>query len=289
MEHGKLPDVDVWTLWNPWALLLTLVIILSYYAVIGPLRNRFPQSSEVSKSQKRYFILGMIVFYTAVGSPLEALGHHYLFTAHMIQQGLMYLAFPPLILLGLPVWFLRPLLQKPSIKRAVLIITHPLIAVVLFNALFSFYHMPFIFDFFMMNHFYMNLGHFLLVASAFIMWWNVTCPLPEFSRLSELQKLGYIFANGVLLTPACALMIFAGDLLYTSFANAPVVFEFLSPLDDQQSGGVIMKIMQEIIYGFALYYVFNQWYKRERSDDSVDPIPEHNLAFMGPPNGGKNQ
>ena len=39
------------------------------------------------------------------------------------------------------------------------------------------------------------------------MWWPMLNPLPEYQTLSDIKKLGYMFANGILLTPACALII----------------------------------------------------------------------------------
>ena len=89
-------------------------------------------------------------------------------------------------------------------------------------------------------------------VTAFMMWFPVFCPLPELNRLNDLKKMAYIFGNGVLLTPACALIIFADSVIYDMYANVTVPFTHLSPLDDQQLGGVIMKIIQEIIYGATL-------------------------------------
>ncbi|MNQ80476.1 Cytochrome c oxidase caa3 assembly factor [compost metagenome] len=116
--------------------------------------------------------------------------------------------------------------------------------------------------------------HTMLLVTAFIMWFPVFCPLPELNRLNDLKKMAYIFGNGVLLTPACALIIFADTIIYDMYDNVTVPFAHLSPLDDQQLGGVIMKILQEIIYGATLAYIFFRWYRRERKDeDELDPLP----------------
>ena len=36
---------------------------------------------------------------------------------------------------------------------------------------------------------------------------------------------------------------------------------------DQQTGGIIMKIVQEIVYGTIIGYVFFKWARREREKD----------------------
>jgi hypothetical protein len=41
----------------------------------------------------------------------------------------------------------------------------------------------------------------------------------ERHRLTELRKMGYIVANGILLYPACALIIFADKPLYATSCN----------------------------------------------------------------------
>lgn len=47
------------------------------------------------------FSLGLILFYIALGSPYHLLGDSYLFSAHMLQQSLVYIFVPPLLLIGL--------------------------------------------------------------------------------------------------------------------------------------------------------------------------------------------
>ena len=112
-------------------------------------------------------------------------------------------------------------------------------------------------DYLMKNDVLLFAYHTVLLVTAFIMWFPVFCPLPELNRLNDLKKMAYIFGNGVLLTPACALIIFADSIIYDMYSNVTVPFTHLSPLDDQQLGGVIMKILQEIIYGatFSLYFL----------------------------------
>jgi putative membrane protein len=101
------------------------------------------------------------------------------------------------------------------------------------------------------------------------MWWVIVCPLPEMDRLSELLKVTYIVINGLLLYPACALIIFADDLMYKTYAHAPQITELLSPMDDQQLGGVIMKIMQEGVFVVLLALIFKRWYRRENAKEAV--------------------
>lgn len=120
------------------------------------------------------------------------------------------------------------------------------------------------------------------------MWWTIIAPVPEWNRVSELQRVGLIFLDGLLLTPACALIIFAGSPVYETFTN-PVAwatalslclpgtqtvspdlieqFMLLPLLEDQRLGGVVMKVVQEVLYGSFLVYVFIQWVRREKAEE----------------------
>src|SRR5690606_33821974 len=120
------------------------------------------------------------------------------------------------------------------------------------------YHIPLVLDY-VMTHFVVHRIYFAaLLISAFMMWWNTVSPLPEYERLTDVKKMGYIFANGVLLTPACALIIFSNSTFYATYTdpeiwakalgycvpmgsdvilsmfNGPGDFEFFPPLEDQQ-------------------------------------------------------
>jgi putative membrane protein len=99
------------------------------------------------------------------------------------------------------------------------------------------------------------------------MWWPIFCPLPEWNKLGELFKIGLIFGNGLLLTPVCALIIFANKTLYTSYMGVPQLFAILPPLDDQQLGGVIMKGVQELTYITVIGIIFFQWARKEKIEE----------------------
>ncbi len=267
-HQTSLSDVSLIELWNPFYLLITIAVIGIYlfYTKNGPWKG------SVTRGQKIWFIIGVTGFYIAKGTPLSVIGHHYSFSAHMLQMSLLYFIVPPLLLIGLPKVFFRKILGIRIIGRVFRFFTKPLIALLSFNLLISFYHLPFVFDTVMSHGLLHETAHFILLSSSFFMWWPVIGPLPESDSLSDLQKVGYIFADGVLLTPACALIIFADDLIYQTYMHAPQVFAFLQPLDDQQAGGVIMKIAQEIIYGGILLYILIRWVRKERAQDREDEL-----------------
>ena len=262
-----LESLSIFELWNPWTALILIGIAGVYLYLVRINRQAIQDSKPVTVKTMAYFITGLLIYYIAQGSPLSLLGHHWLFSAHMMQQSLALFVVPPLILLGIPEWLLRTLLPEVLRKKVLPLLLNPILAVFIFNGLLSFYHFPLIYDGIMSDHtgLLKNGSHLILFISAFQMWWVIIEPLPELARMSDLKRLGYVVLNGLLLYPACALIIFANDIIYKTYFNAPQVFTFLSPLGDQQLGGVIMKIMQEGVFIVALAYIFKHWYRRERT------------------------
>jgi putative membrane protein len=261
-----------WGLWNPNLLFFIILAAIIYLLMTGPLITLFKDSRYVKTSKKWLFLLGLLILYLAVGSPLHIIGHDFLFSAHMLEQALVYMAVPPLLLLGLPGWLLTPLWTNTGSKRVLTILTHPIISLLFFNGLFSFYHMPLLFDRITQSGPLHTMTHSMLFLSAISMWWSVISPISEQERLSDLKKIGFVFVSGLLLYPACALIIFADEPLYETYRNVPQLFSFLTPLYDQQLGGIIMKLLQEGIFIITLAVLFAIWYRKENREDSNETL-----------------
>ncbi|MEB3102299.1 cytochrome c oxidase assembly factor CtaG [Ferviditalea candida] len=294
-------------IWSPFFLSVVLIIALVYLLLVGPWRHRFEGSTKVSSGKKAWFLAGLLIYYMTQGGPMNLLGH-LIFSVHMLNMALVYLVVPLFILLGIPGWLLRPALRIQWAKSLLYSLTNPIITVLLFNALFSFYHWPSVLDFVMTHFIIHRLFDAIMLIAAFMMWWPIVTPLPETERLSDLQKMGYVFANGVLLTPACGLITFADHTLYSTFSDpnvwatamgycvpdgtpaellsqfsgGPKFFFILSALEDQQLGGVLMKLTQEAVYGTVLAYIFFKWYRKENPKrNEIDPIDEQSLERVG--------
>jgi putative membrane protein len=294
-------DFGIRALWSPGMLIIVTTLAVLYILAVDQFRVRwFKESTPVAIEKKIAMLSGLAVYYVAQGGPLDLLGH-LVFSMHMLSMSLSYLVVPPLIIFGIPDWMLRRVIGIPWISRIFHRVTHPILTLVLFNMLFSLYHLPAVLDYVMTNYLVHTLFFAILLCSAFLMWWNVVSPLPEHERLTDVKKLGYVFANGVLLTPACALIIFADTTLYATYSDpviwakalgycvpigsdvilsmfsGPEEFAFFPPLDDQQFGGVMMKLMQEIMYGAILFYLFLRWFRRENPAHTVDPMDSAHL------------
>lgn len=275
-------------LWSPYFLLSIIFLTAVYFLLTIKYRNLFTSSEPLTKKQAFLFVLSMVLLYAIKGSPIDLMAH-LMFYVHMIQMAALVLVVPPLFILGVPAWVWRKVLSLKGIGSLFTFFTKPILALILFNGLFSFYHVPMIFDHIMPNV-WLHAGYsILLFVVAVFMWWPLINQLPEQQTLSGIKKVGYIFADGILLTPACALIIFADTPIYAAYTDphlwgqmmslcvgsstfdslnlsGPQLFSSMSVLHDQQLGGVIMKIIQEIIYGVVLGHVFFEWYDKDKAE-----------------------
>lgn len=279
--------------WSPLFLAFMLLVTAAYFAVTGPFSSRFKEGEPASLGRRILFVSGMLVLYLAQGGPINLLGHT-MFSFHMVSMAMSYLVATPLLILGLPVWLWRAWDRVNPFKKLGFL-ARPIVAAVLFNGLFSFYHFPAIHDYVMLNFWVHRLYYLILFIASLLMWWAIIQPIPEKDRSTGLTKMGYIFLNMVLLTPACGLIIFSSEPMYATYSDpevwaramgycvpndpsallnkfgGPSFFGYLEPAIDQRVGGIIMKFFQEIIFASMLAYVFFHWYKRENKED--DPLP----------------
>lgn len=267
--------------WSPY-FMGSCVIVLALYEWLA--RGR------VTGLQRFLFYSGVGLVYLSFGSPLDLLGH-LIFSAHMMSMALAYMVAPPLLILGIPLELWDKFLLWKGWKTLRWLM-QPVITLVLFNVLFSMYHFPILHDKIMTIYWLHTIVYIVLFITSLMMWWHVTPPDPKYARLTDLKKMGYIFATGLLLTPACALIVFTGSPMYATYSDpsvwmkalgycvpgnvqlklaalgvdGPAFFKVLPPLQDQQLGGVFMKLVQEGINAALLYYVFKKWYKREQKE-----------------------
>lgn len=279
-------------LWTPMILFAMIGVLILYFYMIGPWREKhYPGEAAATSMQKWLFVSAMVLVYFCHGGPLNLLGH-LMFTFHMVNMSISYLIVPPMILLGIPAYLWRAMFSA-GFWRKLRILMHPISTLVLFNMLFSIYHVPMVHDYVMTNFAVHRLYYVVLFITAFMMWWQIACPVKEWSRLTDVKRMAYVFANGVLLTPACALIIFSPGSMYATYNDpqvwatamgycmpgdtsylidefgGPQFFNMLGTTDDQQLGGIVMKLVQELMYGIILAYIFKQWFKREHADDEV--------------------
>ena len=204
-------------LWSPYFLLFIVLIIGLFFYLAIKKRHLFDGEKKLTSKQGYLFIFTLFLIYIIKGSPIDLLGH-LSFTFHMVQMAFLYLLVPQLLIFSIPPWMWKKILSFSVIRRLFNFFTKPLIALVLFNGMFSFYHIPLIFDLVKTDIFYHAIYTVFLFIFAIFMWWPlINCV--EAKQMSGLKKVAYLFADSVLITPACALIILNNQPMYETFTN----------------------------------------------------------------------
>jgi cytochrome c oxidase assembly factor CtaG len=237
---------------------LVVAVVLAAWHEIGVqrlARRSRPERNRERRIRSVWFYLGLAVLLLAVESPIDYWASDYFFV-HMIQHLLLMFAAPTLVVAGAP-W--QPMLDAlpgrtgRSVTRGVLAgrwsrplraaagaMLRPWPAIVIFNAVMVFWHIPGPFDLAENNqavHIWLMHGSFF---AAGVLFWLQFIPSPPFRREMPLLSRGValIGTNGIMVVLAMSLSFFAVRSWYPVYDHIPGVT--LPPLADQQLGAAIL-------------------------------------------------
>ena len=287
-------------LWSPWFFLSLVAVILLYFLITMKWRHRFENSVPVTGKEIILFLSGMILLYVIKGSPVDLLGH-ILFSVHMVQMAALLFIVAPLLLMGIPNWVWQKAFEVKVIDWIFRLFTKPVISLMLFAFAFSAYHVPFILDTLKMSLVLHSVFTISIFMTAVFLWWPVVNTVEGQPQLHGLKKIGYVILSAILITPACALIIFVDVPVYETYlggeawlkamalcvpagtlsglsglgVSGPEMFTNMTTIADQQLGGIVMKTAQELIYVGVIGKIFFTWAADERNN--ADEITQQDL------------
>ncbi|WP_370644549.1 cytochrome c oxidase assembly factor CtaG [Sporosarcina sp. ACRSL] len=284
-------------LWSPYFFITVVLLVVLYFLLTKKWRHWFEGTEPVTKREISYFIASMVLLYIVKGSPMDLIGH-ILFSVHMSQMALLLLAVAPLMIIGIPNFIWKKVFSVKIIDKTVRLLTKPIISLLIFTLAFSMYHYPTILDTIKLSVFLHSIFTITVFLAALVLWWPIVNTLESHPQLHGLKKIGYVILSALLVTPACALIIFVDVPVYETYSSGeawlkamalcvpagtlaglsisgPELFTNMPTVYDQQLGGIVMKIIQELIYVVVLGKLFINWYREEQSN--ADEITERAL------------
>lgn len=278
LAHGALPGSPIWL---PHNLPVSAAVVL---AGIIYLRASAPDDGSPAKARKRFsFFSGLLVLWMSLDGPVEALSGS-IYIAHMVQHMLLTLVAPPLLICGLMPWMFRGLLGSGRLLAIVARVARPLPALLLFNGTLAFSHAPKVVEWMIESAPIHYAVHLALLGTAALMWLPVTSPIPEIRKLSYPAGMAYLLLQSVVPTIPASFLTFGSTPLYPVY-NSLATQWGMSPLDDQQIAGLIMKIGGGLIlWGFVTVFFF-KWASEEAAAPAIDrpePIesPDESLELQ---------
>jgi cytochrome c oxidase assembly factor CtaG len=241
-------DMLAWT-FDPTVIVGLLLAAGLYWR--GLARMRRMRAAGFAAWRPWAFGAGLAILAIALLSPIATYDGH-LFALHMTQHLMIAVAAPPLLLLGAPLvpflWGL-PTTERRGLGRLLVpgrplhvvlhALTTPWLAVVVFLVTLSVWHVPALYDAAQGRSAAHVLEHALLIGTGMLFWWPIVHPSGGQRRLGYGIGIAYVFAAALQSNAVGALLTFAGRPLYQTYIDAPRISP-LSPLEDQQLGGLIM-------------------------------------------------
>jgi putative membrane protein len=207
-------------------------------------------------AQAAAFSGAMVALLIALVSPLDGLGEDYLFSAHMLQHVLLGDIAPLLLLLALSRVIMRPATRRLTrIERALGPLAHPLTGLVLWLILMYLWHVPALYDAAVESAPVHVLEHASFFLAGIALWWALIQPIPMRRRLTGMQPVAYIAAAKGGLAALGLYLAWASTPLYPYYETTPRIWG-LSPIEDQNVGGVIMMVEQSMTLVLVLVVLF---------------------------------
>jgi putative membrane protein len=266
-EAGPLHPDDVWSAWplEP-GIILPLIIAAVLYG------RGARQSRGVAVFEMACFWGGLAAVAAALASPLHPMGE-VLFSAHMAQHELLMLVAAPLLVLSRP---LTPLLwgmpfdarralgrvsKTAPVQRVWASLTRPLTAWWSHAIVLWVWHAPVLFQATLRSEWVHSAQHLSFFVSALLFWWAL---FHVRDREGYGNAVFYIFTTAIHTGILGALLTFSPSVVYPAYLGTAPLWG-LTPLEDQQIGGLIMWLPAGTLYMAAGLWMFWQWMRKSEA------------------------
>ncbi len=287
LAHGDAPD-DFQELMRAWSFEPILVIGLGMSAALYGLGlYRLWRASGVARGipiwEASCYWLGWLALVVALVSPLHPWGR-VLFSAHMMQHEILMLVAAPLIVLGHPLvvylWAFPAGFAKrisgwttscvwQSIWRS---ISGGFAAFLISGITLWLWHAPALFQATLENEWVHAAQHLSFLITALLFWWAVMRGRRHAANYG--LAVLYMFATALHSGLLGALLTFARTVWYPAYSSSTQQWG-LTPLEDQQIGGLIMWIPAGLVYvvaGLALMAAWLRESERRAADQGFEAI-----------------
>jgi len=266
--HGGPGDLLIGSTWtfDPWVVAPLYLTAGLYLVGTHRLWRRAGIGRGVRQWQAACFWTGWLACAAALISPLHWLGDR-LFSAHMIEHGVLMAVAAPLIAISRPygaiMWALparwRRLGAVPADSYAMrtwLFVSHPLVASVIHGFAIWAWHVPYLYEAALEQPTMHRLQHLSFFLTALLFWWSMFHGARR-DRSHALALLCLFITS--LHTGALGLVIGLANRLWIPGQSANAAAWGLTPLEDQQLAGLVMWVPMGIVYTVAALFVAARW------------------------------
>ncbi len=269
--HGGKPHTprDLLTTWGLEPVVLVTLALAGwlYWRGVRRLWKEASAGQGIRRWEAWCYAGGWLALFVALVSPLHPMGR-VLFSAHMTQHEVLMLIAAPLLVLGRPLiaflwavpqtWRRRlgQFSKRPWFAAGWRALTLPLVAWAVHAVALWMWHVPALFEATIDNEWVHTAQHLSFLLSALLFWWAVIHS--RRGLMSYGAAVLYVFTTSIHSGALGALITFAGSLWYPAYQQTTASWG-LTPMEDQQLGGLIMWIPAGLVYIFAGLALFAGW------------------------------
>jgi cytochrome c oxidase assembly factor CtaG len=219
-------------------------LYLALVAAAAVLYVRAARTDRPPRRRAQSFTVGLVLIGASLNSPLETIADHRLLMVHLLQNGLIADVAPPLLLLGL-----SPAMRASVARRGGSVFataTRARVALPLWLAAWYGTHLAGFYNWALDSGWALNIEHGLLIAGGLLFWWPLVT-----GRLAVPAAIAYLGAGFVASSFLGLAFIFSTRPFYSFYVHAPRLWG-LSPIRDQNLGGILMNAEQTLVFLIAI-------------------------------------
>ena len=206
------------------------------------------------------FASGLFLIAASLNSPLETIAARYLLLMHLLQNGLIADLAPLLVLLGL-----TPGMREAIGRRGLNRLRTRWILPIWLGTWYLTHIAPF-YNWALRTGWGLNIEHAILIAAGLLFWWPIVS-----GRLTPPAGLAYLVIAFIGSSFLGLAYIFSSRPFYSFYEQAPRLWG-LSPIRDQNLGGILMNGEQTLVFlvaiGWYVMRLLDEEHAREPLSDS---------------------
>ncbi|MBV9818922.1 MAG: cytochrome c oxidase assembly protein [Solirubrobacterales bacterium] len=254
---------------------LPILVLLSWIPYHLRARALAREHRPVPTWRQVCFASGLLVLEVAFSSPVDHLADQ-LLLAHMVEHLLIGDIASLLLVLGLTGPLIAPLLRNGVIAK-LRVLTHPVVAVVVWGTNFYVWHVPYLYQACLRHDALHALEHATFLVFGMAVWMGLLGPLPKPRWFTNSAALVYIIAMRLIGTVLANILVFGGTVFYPYYRAGDAHWHISAMADQVAAGGIMMVEESLLTIGLFCWLFLRVARQSEQRQAILDYADQHDL------------
>jgi putative membrane protein len=223
------------------------------------------------------YVAGLLVLEIAVSPPVDTLSDQ-LLVAHMAEHLLIGDIAALLLVLGMTGPLIAPLLRNPIIAR-LRVLTHPVVAIVVWAVNFYAWHSPYLYQAALRHDALHALEHATFLTFGMAVYMALLGPLPKPAWFNNAARLIFIVAVRLTGTVLANILVFGGTVFYPIYHSGDALWHISSTADQVAAGGLMMVEESFLTIGLFCWLFLRVARENDERQALLDFAGEHGLEL----------